>query len=217
VKLGSVIDGPQQRFLAEAAKAGALDSEGNSRSHAARSAGETRHVRPANASHLRRTGLTARPLDEVTNSRHAGHLTLVVRPCQQGKRSSRLEGKADRDAAFTLSLPLRLRNVTMSAIAKNLAAALQRARERDPDLNQARLAALVGVSEATVARWLNGTRTPLMESLKKLADALSVQVTELVDEGPAPRTQVLQAIVDEAAHMSEAEQQALLAFIRSRR
>ncbi len=118
---------------------------------------------------------------------------------------------------FTLSNPLRLRSVTMSAIARNLAVALQRARERDPDLNQAKLAALVGVSEATVARWLNGTRTPLMESLKKLADALSVQVTELVDEGPAPRTGVLQAILDEAGHMSEAEQQALLAFIRSRR
>lgn len=217
MKSGGVIDRPKQRFLAEASKARLFDAEGDGRGNATRTAGKSGHVRPANPCHLRGSGLTARPLDEVTNSRHGRKLTLLVRPCQQGKQLGSLEGKDDPGEAFTLSLSLRLGGATMSAIARNLAAALQRARERDPDLNQAKLAALVGVSEATVARWLNGTRTPLMESLKKLADALSVQVTDLVDEGPAPRTQVLQAIMDEAAHMSEAEQQALLAFIRARR
>lgn len=120
-------------------------------------------------------------------------------------------------AGSTLSLPLRRAAATMNAIARNLAAALDRAKARDPDLNQARLADLVGVSEATVARWLNGKRTPLMESLKKLADALGVQVSELVEEAQTPRTRVQERMLDLFQQLPEAEQEAFVLLLESRK
>ena len=105
----------------------------------------------------------------------------------------------------------------MADIARNLRIAFNKARDRDPDFNQARLADLVGVSEATVARWLNGKRTPLMESLKKLADALSVQVAELVEEETQPRTQVQERMLALFQSLPEAEQEAFVLLLESRK
>jgi len=105
----------------------------------------------------------------------------------------------------------------MASLARNLMAALQRAKDRDPDFNQARLADLVGVSEATVARWLNGKRTPLMESLKKLADALGVQVSELVEEDGPTRNQKEERMLALFRALPELEQEAHLALLESRK
>lgn len=61
-------------------------------------------------------------------------------------------------------------------------------------LNQEELAERVGLSVMTIRRWEWDERTPRMEEVKRLAQALNVQEDELFNDAPAEKW-VLQIIV----------------------
>ena len=74
----------------------------------------------------------------------------------------------------------------------------------------------LGVSEATVSRWMTGERTPLMQHLRRLADLLREQVGNLTDDsGPPPKTDVRQAIDNALNEIPESQQQVILALLSS--
>ncbi len=50
------------------------------------------------------------------------------------------------------------------------------------DMTQTELAEKIGVHKQVIANWLNGSRTPKTDNLKKLAGALNVPVVELLEE-----------------------------------
>lgn len=47
---------------------------------------------------------------------------------------------------------------------------------------QGQLAAAIGVTQPQITAWESGARRPKMESLKRIADALGVEWTTLIDE-----------------------------------
>jgi transcriptional regulator with XRE-family HTH domain len=96
------------------------------------------------------------------------------------------------------------------------ASKLRAARDR-LGLENLDIATAMGVSEATVSRWMNGKRTPLVNHLHRLADILQEQVGNLMDDSGPAKTQLLQAIQDGAADLPEESQEALLAVIASMR
>ena len=77
------------------------------------------------------------------------------------------------------------------------------------------LAARLGVHESAISLWKSGTRVPRMENLRALAKELGVEVKDLWD-GPSavPTTPEIAALVEEAAKLSPAQVQALLATAR---
>lgn len=48
-------------------------------------------------------------------------------------------------------------------------------------LTQEQLAARMGITQQTVANWERGARNPKLASLRKIADALGVDWTSLID------------------------------------
>ena len=54
--------------------------------------------------------------------------------------------------------------------------------------SQEELASLLGVSYVTVSRWENGTMTPTMKYMPKLAEALNTTVSYLTGETDDPRS-----------------------------
>jgi transcriptional regulator with XRE-family HTH domain len=51
---------------------------------------------------------------------------------------------------------------------------------RKLNLNQRELAKLVGVTETTMSRYINGTREPNLETLSKLVEVLQTTIDDLV-------------------------------------
>lgn len=80
------------------------------------------------------------------------------------------------------------------------------------------LADKMGVHESTLSLWMSGGRTPRVQNLRKIAEALEVEVAELWN-GPeaTPATPVQAAVIDEMNHLTPAQQEAVLALIRTMR
>lgn len=94
------------------------------------------------------------------------------------------------------------------------AAKLSSARDR-LGLKNMDIAVAMGVSEATVSRWMTGERTPLMHNLRRLADILGEQVGNLTDDTGGPKTALRQAIDNGLDQIPEAQQETILAVIAS--
>lgn len=62
--------------------------------------------------------------------------------------------------------------------------ALIRALRQQKNLTQRQLADAIGVSDKAVSKWERGRSHPDVETLQRLADALGVELTELLDETP---------------------------------
>ena len=62
---------------------------------------------------------------------------------------------------------------------------LKEAREK-AGLTQKQLSLLIGKSDGVVGNWEAGSREPNLETIKKLADALNIKVSDLVDDRPHP-------------------------------
>ena len=61
---------------------------------------------------------------------------------------------------------------------------------REKQITQKKLAEILGVSEVTVSRWLNGERNPTMETVEKIASVLETTPAYLLSDGelqPAPK------------------------------
>jgi len=92
------------------------------------------------------------------------------------------------------------------------ASKLSSARDR-LGLKNIEIAEALGVSEATVSRWMTGERTPLMKHLRLLADILREQVGNLTDDSGPAKTGLRQAIDNELDGLGEAQQQVILALL----
>lgn len=53
----------------------------------------------------------------------------------------------------------------------------------EKNMSQKALADAAGLTEVTISRYIAGTRQPSIENLKKIADALSVNMGFFIDEG----------------------------------
>lgn len=62
--------------------------------------------------------------------------------------------------------------------------ALIRALRQQKNLTQRQLADAIGVGDKAVSKWERGRSRPDVETLQRLADALGVELTELLDETP---------------------------------
>ena len=54
---------------------------------------------------------------------------------------------------------------------------------REKQITQKKLAEILGVSEVTVSRWLNGERNPTMETVEKIASVLETTPAYLLSDG----------------------------------
>lgn len=69
------------------------------------------------------------------------------------------------------------RRLTPAVLGKRISAARERR-----DLTQAECAALCGVTQSALAHWERGSWAPSLDSLTKLARALRVETSTLLDE-----------------------------------
>lgn len=111
-----------------------------------------------------------------------------------------------------MSLSLRPPWSTMSVNASKLSSARDRL-----GLKNMEIAVALGVSEATVSRWMTGERTPLMHHLRRLADLLQESVGNLTDDESAPKTALRQAIDDALNEIPESQQEVILALLAGMR
>ena len=61
-----------------------------------------------------------------------------------------------------------------------------RLQRKSARLNQEKLSELIGVSSKTIQRWESGERSPRLEEIEKLAEALGTTVGALMGETPEP-------------------------------
>ena len=95
------------------------------------------------------------------------------------------------------------------------ASKLSSARDR-LGLKNIEIADALGVSEATVSRWMTGERTPLMQHLRRLADMLRESIGNLTDDTSEPKTALRQAIDDALDATPEDQQELFLALISNK-
>lgn len=75
---------------------------------------------------------------------------------------------------------------------------------------------LPGVSPAAVGHWFTGERTPQVQNLRLLADALDVKVERLLSDDPMmAETGQLSALLDMARKVSPAQLEAVLAILQT--
>ena len=72
----------------------------------------------------------------------------------------------------------------MTEFSKNLAAAIERAR-----LTQVEVAKRAGLTECTISRYVNGTRSPNSKNIKKLCDILHITPNDLFNAAAADEAQ----------------------------
>lgn len=94
----------------------------------------------------------------------------------------------------------------MSPAPSQILASRLRAAREDADLSQKELALRIGVSQAAVSTWESGTRQPGVDDIYALAEALAVDVYDLLPRrvGP-PLKAVLRAVAEDLDHATLAQ------------
>ena len=75
------------------------------------------------------------------------------------------------------------------------------------------LAGRLGVDESTVSLWLSGQRSPRLDKLQIIADALGVKPSDLVADASAQLSEAQRSVVADMADMPDALQQAVAAMV----
>ena len=82
-------------------------------------------------------------------------------------------------------------------------------------MSQKDLAQRVGVSEATISNWVKGVKSPRVDKVDKLCIIFNCKRSDLVENSNTPPVSPLvNEIMENAASLSEAEQQEVLSFAR---
>lgn len=53
------------------------------------------------------------------------------------------------------------------------------------DMNQAEFGAIAGVTDKAVSSWENGTKTPRMGAIQKLADHFGIKKSDIIEDDPS--------------------------------